>query len=129
MFKFFISVHTLTEVINLLEFMKCYSLENIRKKFLFLYILNVSDIIFTIILYNTGLFTEVNSIIALTLNNPVLSILLKMSIPGILLFILSYRISSATEKQLKYSNIITNIALGIYFFINIMHLFYFLLYF
>ena len=82
-----------------------------------------------LIFNNTGLFTEVNSIIALTLNNPVLSILLKMSIPGILLFILSYRISSATEKQLKYSNIITNIALGIYFFINIMHLFYFLLYF
>lgn len=66
-------------------FLRGYTLENIKIKFIVLYVLNVTDIIFTLLLWNTGLFTEVNIIMARILHNSIISLLIKIGLPAALL--------------------------------------------
>lgn len=109
-------------------FIKENSCEIIKKKLQLLYILNVTDIILTLVLLKTGLFVEVNGVMVDIVENPVTSILLKIVLVGILIYYLIKRIASATKKQLKISNYIINASIVIYFIINLMHLFYILMY-
>lgn len=67
---------------------------------------------------------EANGAMVNIVESPFISILLKVGLIGALIYYLIKRIAKATEKQLKISNHIINIALGIYFVINLMHLFY-----
>ncbi|MBU3160438.1 hypothetical protein KPL37_11855 [Clostridium frigoris] len=95
----------------------------IRKKLITIYILNVTDIIFTIFLLNTGMFMEVNSIMAPLVNNRKLfSIIIKLVIPFVLLLVVSKRMKDATEKQLHQANIMINGCLILYVLINISHI-------
>ncbi|HEY8889341.1 MAG TPA: DUF5658 family protein [Clostridium sp.] len=48
---------------------KTRDLDSIKKKLITIYILNGTDIIFTIFLVNTGMFIEVNAVMALLVNN------------------------------------------------------------
>lgn len=106
----------------MIGFIRDSSILNLKKKLQFLYILNVTDIIMTLLLYNTGLFKEVNFIIASFLDNQLLSLFIKIMIPGILLFLLYKRMTAANPKQLIISNYIITFAVICYLAINLLHL-------
>lgn len=111
-----------------MELVKNYNYENIKKKFALLYTLNISDIIFTLLLLQTGLFKEVNGVMVEVTKNPMLSIFLKVIVVGILVFIICKRMKEANEKQLKISNVIITCAVGVYAIINLLHFAYLLMY-
>ena len=107
----------------IISLIKTSDLALIRKKLITIYILNVTDIIFTIFLLNTGMFMEVNAIMAHLVNNRKLfSIIIKLVIPFVLLLVVSQRMKEATEKQLHQANIIINGCLIFYGLINISHI-------
>ena len=106
----------------IISLLKTRDLPLIRKKLTTIYILNVTDIIFTIVLLNTGMFLEANAVMAPLVNNrQLLSIFIKLVIPFVLLLGVSQRMKEATEKQLYQSNIIINGCLIYYGLINISH--------
>lgn len=109
-------------------FIKENSYINIKKKLQILYLLNITDIILTLALLKTGLFEEANGAMVNIVESPVASILLKVGVVGALIYYLIKRIAKATEKQLKISNYIINVAIGVYSIINVMHLFYIFMY-
>lgn len=111
-----------------MEFIRSYNYETIQKKFILLYSLNISDILFTLILVETGLFREANVVMIKVIENTMFSLLLKVVVVGILIFIIYRRMAGATEKQLRISNIIINGAITIYEIINIMHIINLILY-
>jgi hypothetical protein len=106
----------------MIAFIKNYHLESIRKKFILLYLLNVTDIVFTLLLLQTGYFEEVNLLMAGAVQSPLVSLLLKVVLPAGLLYFIYRRIRSADASQLKASNIAVNISLTIYSLVNISHL-------
>lgn len=110
------------EVLELKAFIKDYNFVAIKKKLILLYILNVSDIIFTFILLKTNLFEEQNIIMINAVQNLLTSILLKVVLPALLLFYLYLRIQKANNTQLKKSNVLINIAVSFYALIDISHL-------
>lgn len=116
------------EVFALMLFFKTYTFENIKYKLLILYLLNVTDILFTTLLLSTGLFMEANFLMANAVQSLFASFILKIVLPVVLLLYIYIRIKKASEIQLKQSNIILNIITGIYVIINISHLIWFLLF-
>jgi hypothetical protein len=110
------------EVIILIAFIKNYELGSIRKKMIILYVLNLTDIVFTLLLLETGFFTEVNILMVNAVKNPVVGILLKTILPAILLFYLYKRICSIDTSLLKAANIGINISLVLYTLVNLSHL-------
>lgn len=106
----------------MITFIKNYKIEMIKKKFILLYLLNVTDIIFTKLLLKTGYFAEVNILMVKALQNPVASILLKIVFPAVLLYLIYKRMRDADELQLKAANIAVNISLTIYALVNLSHL-------
>jgi hypothetical protein len=81
--------------------LKTRDLGSIRKKLITMYILNVTDIIFTLLLINTGMFLEVNAVMVRIVNNrQLLSIMVKAVIPFVLLLWVYKRMIKATVKQL-----------------------------
>lgn len=106
----------------MIEFIKNYSLRNIRNKLAIIYVLNVTDIIFTLFLLNTGLYTEVNIIISKAIKTPIAGFFLKIILPGILFIFIYFRMKTATDKQLKQSNFIINGAIVLYSLINSFHI-------
>ena len=113
------------EVFILVDFIKTYTIDNIKQKLLILYLLNVTDICFTLLLIDTGFYIEANLLMAKAVQNLLVSFLLKIVLPAALLFYVYIRMKKANEKQLKQSNIILNIATAVYFIINISHLIWF----
>lgn len=111
-----------------MELIRDYKYKNIQRKFVLLYSLNVSDILFTLMLLQTGLFKEVNGAMIEITKNPMLSIFLKVVVIGVLVFIICKRMRKATEKQLKISNVIISGAVAIYGIINLLHISYLFLY-
>lgn len=109
----------------MIVFIKNYNLENIRNKLAILYFLNITDMICTLLLLNSGFFIEINPFMIKVVQNLSTSFILKIVLPAVLLLYLSLRISRATDSQLKISNIIINIATITYAFINISHLVWF----
>ena len=105
------------------------SLTKVKRKLALLFILNVLDIVFTLILLKTGLFKEANFIMAVVIDNPYLALFLKVLLVGVLLFLLSKRIEGANGKQLVYSNYIINVMCVIYILINLSHIMWCILYF
>jgi hypothetical protein len=112
----------------MLNVLKSCNLEFIRKKFIIIYLLNVTDIIFTLFLLKTGLFVEVNSLMRSVVGNEGLSIGIKVIVPLIVLPITFIRMKDSTNKQLMLSNRIINTCLIIYVLINISHCVWSLLY-
>jgi hypothetical protein len=106
----------------MVTFLRNYSFVSIKKKFIILYLLNVTDIIFTLLLLQTGLFAEVNFLMIKAVQSPVASVVLKIIVPAILLYYLYSRIKNADEDNLKASNIAINISLTIYALVNLSHL-------
>jgi len=114
-------------VFKLIFFIRNHTLENIKFKFLILYLLNVTDILFTVFLLSTGLFLETNFLMAKAVQSLSTSFILKVVLPAVLLFCLYIRMKKANETQLKQSNIIINVVTIAYSVINLWHLVCFLL--
>ncbi|WBW95168.1 DUF5658 family protein [Oceanirhabdus sp. W0125-5] len=110
----------------MISFIRNHNIYNIKKKFLLLYILNLSDIIFTHILLDSGLFIEANPLMSGIVQNSSAGILFKVFLPAILFLFIYKRMQNATINQLYYSNILINIILTFYVVINISHLFWIL---
>lgn len=106
----------------MIAFIKNYNLATIKKKFIILYFLNVLDITFTLLLLKTGYFEEVNFLMTKAVQNPLISILIKVVLPAILLTYIYYEMKEADASQRKVSNIAVNVSLSIYSFVNITHL-------
>ncbi|NLO08398.1 MAG: hypothetical protein GX129_00800 [Clostridiales bacterium] len=117
------SVNTpIKEVISMITFIKTHNLANIRKKLILLYLLNVSDLIFTLTLLETGLFREVNIFMVNAVENPLISIILKVVFPAGLLYYLYKKICLSGLSQLKAANIGLLVSLALYSLVNISHL-------
>lgn len=114
--------------INPLKIIKSYTLPNIQRKLILLFILNALDIIFTLILLSTGLFIEANIIMANIVESPIVALELKFGLIGGLIGLEYKRIVDATEKQLFWANIAIGVVLVGYVIINIMHVAWCLLY-
>lgn len=106
----------------MIAFIKNYELHSIKKKMIILYVLNLTDIAFTLLLLETGFFTEVNIFMVNAVENPVAGILLKTILPAILLYYLYKRICCIDTSQLKAANIGINISLTLYALVNLSHL-------
>jgi hypothetical protein len=106
----------------MITFIKNYNIETIKKKFILLYVLNVTDIIFTLLLLRTGYFEEANLLMVKAVQSPLISLLLKVVFPAFLLIYIYHSIQDADESQLKVSNIAVNISISIYSFVNLTHL-------
>lgn len=106
----------------MISFIKAYNLINIRKKLILLYLLNVSDLIFTLALLRTGFFREVNIFMINAVKNPFLSIILKVVFPAGLLYMLYKKICISDASQLKAANIGLLISLTLYSLVNLSHL-------
>ena len=106
----------------MISFISNHTLENIKFKFLILYLLNVTDILFTIFLLSTGLFLEANFLMAKAVQSLPTSFMLKIVLPAVLLLCLYIRMRKANETQLKQSNIIINVVITAYSIINLWHL-------
>lgn len=110
---------------NPLKYIKCHTLPNIQKKLILLFILNVLDIVFTLILLPTGLFVEANTLMANIVESPIVALGLKFGVIGGLIGLEYKRIVDATERQLFWANVV----LVGYVIINVMHVLWCLLYF
>ncbi len=107
---------------KLIAFIKNNEIYSIRKKLILLYILNVTDILFTIALLRTGYFREMNVLMVQAVQNPLLGFIIKIIFPAILLRFLYKRLSLADNEQLEATNIGILISLAMYTLVNISHL-------
>lgn len=96
---------------------------NLRNKLFLIYILNVTDIIFTLILLKTGSFYRANSLIRVLMSNSLLSLFIKLVVPLLLIHIIIKAIKKASYRQLYFSNIVANIFLGLFIAVNLFHSF------
>lgn len=106
----------------MLTFIKNHDCIVIRKKLFLLYLLNITDILFTLFLLGTGLFMEANSIMAGFISNPLKCIALKGFLPAVLLLYIAIRIGKANERQLKQANILLNSVITVYLAVNLLHI-------
>lgn len=106
----------------MIGFIKDCSLDNIRKKFTILYLLNVSDIIFTLALLKTGLFKESNIFMANVVKSPLISIILKIIFPAVLLYFIYKKTKEMDYEELRAANIGLLISLSVYSLVNLTHI-------
>ena len=106
----------------MIAFIKNNSLIMIKKKLFILYLLNVTDILFTVLLLRTGYFSEINLVMSAILKNPLLCIIIKVFFPAVLLYYMYQQIADTQASQRRTSNIAVNISLVIYGLVNISHL-------
>jgi hypothetical protein len=109
-------------VMPIIYFLKAADLQNVRKKLIGIYILNVTDIAFTLLLLKTGMFAEGNTFMQNIVSNEVLSIFIKVIIALGLIMYAYYRVQFATEKQLRQCNYFASGCLIYYGLINLSHL-------
>ncbi len=116
-------------------FIKDYSIDSIKKKLILLYLLNVFDVLMTLILLRTGYFREANIFMVKMVESPLASFLFKVVFPALLLTYLYTRIKQTAEvseqdelatslcyEELKVSNIGILISLTIYTLVDLSHL-------
>ncbi|KPU42509.1 hypothetical protein OXPF_42940 [Oxobacter pfennigii] len=108
-------------------FIKDYCLKNIKFKLFILYVLNVSDIVFTLLLIGTGMYVEMNLLMVEAVQSMSSSFILKVLLPALLLIYIYLRIQKATDKQLKKSNLLINSILAMYAMVNMSHLLWILM--
>lgn len=106
----------------MIAFIKNYDLLQIKKKLIIIYFLNVTDIIFTLLLLQTGYFAEVNILMVKVVEYPFISLVLKITLPAALLYYLYTRIRIADKDAWRVSNIAINVSLTIYTLVNLSHL-------
>lgn len=100
------------------------STDKLRDKLTLLYILNAVDIVFTFGLLKTGLFKEMNSIMVEVVDDPILSITIKLIIPALLIIYILLKLEDLPEANMKLCHIFVNVVLLVYTVIALMHLSY-----
>lgn len=108
----------------MISFIKEYNIDNIKKKFIILYLLNVIDIIFTLTLLRTGLFKESNIFMANVVKSPLISIFLKVILVAVFLYFLFKKIKNMDYEALHAANIGLMISLTVYTLVNLSHIFW-----
>ncbi len=106
----------------MISFLKCSSIEGLRNKMIFVFVLNLTDIVFTLILCGTGAFIEANPVAAIFTGSAAAALAAKSLIPAALLTYLYFRLKGASEGQRKKANISIAALLVVYSLINISHL-------
>lgn len=106
----------------MITFVKDYTIKSIKNKLIFLYSLNVADIMFTLLLLSTSFFMEANTLMVGVTQSPTISFILKVVLPAILLVYIFFRMQNATVEQLKKSNFLIMGIIALYTLINISHL-------
>ena len=107
----------------MIKLLKDLSTDKLRDKLTLLYTLNAVDIVFTFGLLKTGLFKEINSIMVSVVDDPFLSIIIKLIIPALLI-----KLEELPNGNLKLCHICVNVVLIVYTLITIMHISYFCLF-
>lgn len=93
----------------------------LKYRLIFIYLLNVSDLIFTKMLIATGLFVEANMLMEPIISGYI-STVLKVGLVAALLIWIFHRLQAAKERQLVKAVYIINACLGLYILINLGHL-------
>ncbi|HHY73112.1 MAG TPA: hypothetical protein GX497_07785 [Bacillus bacterium] len=109
----------------MVTFIKDYSLDTIKSKLWMLYLLNITDIVFTILLLSTGYYIEANFFMTSAVQDPVTSVNLKVILPAIVLLYVYYRAQFASNVQLKKTNVVISAITLTYAVINLSHLIWF----
>lgn len=112
----------------MIKLLKDLSQNKLRDKLTLLYILNAVDIVFTFGLLKTGLFKEMNSIMVGVVEDPFLSIMIKLIIPAFLIIYILTKLEDVSHTNLKLCHICVNIVLIVYTLIALMHIGYFCLF-
>lgn len=97
-------------------------MEDLKSKMVFVYILNVTDIIFTLILCGTGACIEANPFAALFVGNTAAALIAKSIVPAALLAYLYFRLRKANDNQRRMANASIAVLLVAYALINVSHL-------
>lgn len=103
-------------------FVKEKSLYRIRMKLGIIYILNLFDILLTLLFVETNQFIELNPLMKNIVHNSTMAMVVKCVIPAVLLGYLAIRLQKANEKQLRVSNVFVQAILILYIAINIIHM-------
>lgn len=107
-----------------MNFIKSYNYKNLQIKLLLLFLLNGLDIIFTLLLLRTELFMEANIFMINIINSPLLALIIKLGLVGLLIFIEYKRIVYAKDRDLFFSNILITGIICLYILINLSHIFW-----
>lgn len=110
---------------------KAFTYEQFEIIFKLVYFLNLTDIMMTLALVQTGLFKEANPIMAPIVQHPYLAVMIKAIVP---LFVIVYtlwrvRCSEWDLKMAKFLKIGSYSCFAFYLIVNLMHLFYTIMYF
>jgi len=92
--------------------------------FLFIFILNCTDLLFTYTYLKTGIFFEFNPIMRMLLISPYLALLAKIILPAIFLIYFFFRLDEHSALSLKLCKIGGTLLILTYVFINSLHLYY-----
>lgn len=108
----------------MIKLLKDLSTDKLRDKLTLLYILNAVDIVFTFGLLKTGLFKEINSIMVSVVDDPFLSIIIKLIIPALLIIYILLKLEELPEANMRLCHICVNLVLIVYTIIALMHFCY-----
>ncbi len=92
-------------------------------RFTFLYFLNLSDYLFTLILISSGLFIEANPLLSLNIGG-MGGFLAKCILPLLLILYIRIRFINNPPKNTFPAKLVLDILLCFYFFVNCFHIFW-----
>ena len=92
-------------------------------RLILLYILNVTDYLFTLVLISSGIFIEANPLLSMNIQG-VWGFILKCIVPLLLLAYLHIRFSADKPKHQKAVKILLNCIIIYYGIINLFHIFW-----
>lgn len=98
--------------------------EYLKQKFIALFILNLSDLLFTWLLLftNKEYFREANFFLDSIIYNIPVSFIVKIGGVAAVILYWNFRIREASEKDIQLSNIGLNICVVLYIIINLFHI-------
>lgn len=105
----------------MISFFKRYEYVDIRNKLLFLYGLNIIDLLMTLFLVGTGFFIEGNPLMAYFMMTPLMIIVFKLIMPAAMIAVVAVRLRTATPAQRHSSNILVNALLLSYAAVAVLH--------
>lgn len=95
-------------------------------KLVVLYVLNITDYLFTLVLVSSGLFIEANPILKMNIDG-IGGFVLKCIVPLVLLSYLHIRFLTSKPKYKRIIKILLNAILIYYIAVNVMHIFWIVL--
>lgn len=97
-------------------------MEAARIKLVLIYILNVTDMLFTRFLLSTGYFAEANPLMKSVMGSGFFSVVFKVVLPLFLLGFLGFRLRKASARQLETADRVLGLCMLGYFAVNGSHI-------